>query len=105
MWTLTTALFNTMDNTNAAKGDHSSCTFYDKFRNAHVHAHTATIPLIFMFFAFYDIAYTPMLVAYTLEILPFNIRAKGFAVMVCTFEFIEIVPLTISSSCRTLRFA
>ncbi len=37
---------------------------------------------MFLFFAFYDIAYTPMLVAYTLEILPFNIRAKGFAVMV-----------------------
>ena len=43
----------------------------------------ATIPLIFLFFAFYDIAYTPMLVAYTLEILPFSIRAKGFAIMVC----------------------
>ena len=42
----------------------------------------ATIPFIFIFYFFYDIAYTPMLVAYTLEILPFNIRAKGFAVMV-----------------------
>jgi len=60
MWTLTTALFSTLNNTDAAK---------------------ATIPLMFLFFAFYDIAYTPMLVAYTLEILPFNIRAKGFAVM------------------------
>ena len=37
---------------------------------------------IFIFYFFYDIAYTPMLIAYTLEILPFNIRAKGFAVMV-----------------------
>lgn len=27
-------------------------------------------------------AYTPLLVAYTLEILPFAIRAKGFALMV-----------------------
>lgn len=26
-----------------------------------------------------------MLVAYTLEILPFNIRAKGFAIMVSSF--------------------
>ena len=43
---------------------------------------TATIPFIFIFYFFYDIAYTPMLIAYTLEILPFNIRAKGFAVMV-----------------------
>jgi sugar porter (SP) family MFS transporter len=60
MWTLTTALFNTDQNTTAAK---------------------ATIPLIFVFFLFYDIAYTPLLIAYTLEILPFKIRAKGFAVM------------------------
>ena len=45
----------------------------------------AIIPLIFLFFAFYDLAYTPMLVAYTLEILPFRIRAKGFAVMVNSF--------------------
>jgi len=41
----------------------------------------ATIPLIFLFYFFYDIAYTPMLVAYTLEILPYKVRAKGFAVM------------------------
>ncbi|TDL25883.1 general substrate transporter [Rickenella mellea] len=60
LWTLTTALFRTTGNTDAAK---------------------VTILFIFLFFFFYDIAYTPMLVAYTLEILPFSIRAKGFAVM------------------------
>ncbi|KAF8968146.1 general substrate transporter [Flammula alnicola] len=59
-WTITTALYNTMHNVPAAK---------------------ATIPLIFLFFFFYDLAYTPMIVAYTLEILPFRVRAKGFAVM------------------------
>ncbi|KII85011.1 hypothetical protein PLICRDRAFT_116656 [Plicaturopsis crispa FD-325 SS-3] len=59
-WTLTTALFNTHHSVAAAK---------------------ATIPLIFVFYFFYDIAYTPMLVSYTLEILPYNIRAKGFAIM------------------------
>jgi len=59
-WTISTALYNTAHNTAAAK---------------------ATIPLIFIFYLFYDIAYTPMLVAYTLEILPYKIRAKGFAVM------------------------
>ena len=37
---------------------------------------TATVPRIFVFFFFYDIAYTPLLIAYTLEILPFKIRAK-----------------------------
>jgi len=59
MWTLTTGLFNTVGDTTAAK---------------------ATIPLIFLFYVGYDICYTPLLVAYGLEILPYNIRAKGFAV-------------------------
>jgi hypothetical protein len=43
---------------------------------------TATIPLIFVFYLFYNLAYTPMLITYTLEILPYAIRAKGFALMV-----------------------
>ncbi|ETW83040.1 MFS sugar transporter [Heterobasidion irregulare TC 32-1] len=60
IWTLTTALFDTIDSAPAAR---------------------ATIPLIFVFYLFYDVAYTPMLVAYTLEILPYTIRAKGFALM------------------------
>jgi hypothetical protein len=46
-----------------------------------------TIFLIFCFYLFYDIAYTPLLVSYAVEILPFNIRAKGFALMVsCTLS-------------------
>ncbi|KZV61446.1 hypothetical protein PENSPDRAFT_294602 [Peniophora sp. CONT] len=60
VWTLTTALFNTIHSTHAAK---------------------ATLPFIFIFYACYNLAYTPMLVSYTLEILPFHIRAKGFAFM------------------------
>ncbi|KAF5377382.1 hypothetical protein D9757_007985 [Collybiopsis confluens] len=60
LWTVTEALFNALHKTSAAK---------------------ATIPLIFLYYFFYDMAYTPMLVAYTLEILPYRIRAKGFAVM------------------------
>ncbi|TFK75245.1 general substrate transporter [Pluteus cervinus] len=59
-WTVSNALYNTLGSATAAK---------------------ATIPLIFLFFFFYDIAYTPMLVAYTLEILPYKTRARGFAVM------------------------
>ncbi|KAI0684104.1 general substrate transporter [Cytidiella melzeri] len=60
LWTITTALFNELHIAAAAK---------------------ATLAFVFLFYFFYDVAYTPMLVAYTLEILPFNIRAKGFAVM------------------------
>ena len=60
----------------------------------------AIIPLIFLFFAFYDLAYTPMLVAYTLEILPFRIRAKGFAVMVNSFFNNPLTTLFFSASTR-----
>ncbi|KAG8955080.1 hypothetical protein FRC04_009537 [Tulasnella sp. 424] len=45
-----------------------------------------TIVMIFLYYAFYDIAYTPLLVAYAVEILPFAIRAKGFAVMSFTIS-------------------
>ncbi|KAJ7513030.1 general substrate transporter [Mycena galericulata] len=38
----------------------------------------AVIAFIFLYYASYDIAFTPLIVTYTLEILPYNIRAKGF---------------------------
>ncbi|KAF8339835.1 general substrate transporter [Cantharellus anzutake] len=41
----------------------------------------ASVALMFIFFGFYNIAYMPLLVTYCLEILPFEIRAKGFSVM------------------------
>ena len=40
----------------------------------------AVIAFIFLFYAAYDIAFTPLSVSYTLEILPYPLRAKGFAV-------------------------
>ncbi|KAH6906806.1 hexose transporter [Coprinopsis sp. MPI-PUGE-AT-0042] len=40
----------------------------------------AVIAFIFLFYAAYDIAFSPLIVAYTVEILPYNIRAKGFTV-------------------------
>ncbi|KAI1787461.1 general substrate transporter [Ganoderma leucocontextum] len=46
-------------------------------------AHTF-VAVIFLFYAFYDvrqpIAFTPLIVSYTVEILPFALRAKGFTV-------------------------
>lgn len=79
-WTISTALYNTMGNAAAARGE----DFFLHFLHAisDVDHSIATIPLIFLFYFFYDIAYTPMLVAYTLEILPYKVRAKGFATMV-----------------------
>ncbi|KAJ6615099.1 hexose transporter [Mycena sp. CBHHK59/15] len=38
----------------------------------------AVIAFIFLYYASYDLAFTPLLATYTLEILPYNIRAKGF---------------------------
>ncbi|KAG8822093.1 hypothetical protein FRB91_005376 [Serendipita sp. 411] len=39
------------------------------------------LAFVFIFNGFYAIAYTPLLVSYTVEILPFLIRAKGLAAM------------------------
>ena len=40
----------------------------------------AVIAFIFLFYASYDIAFTPLIISYTLEILPYPLRAKGFTV-------------------------
>jgi len=45
--------------------------------NASAHA---VIAFIFLFYAFYDLAFTPLIVSYTVEILPYPLRAKGFTV-------------------------
>ncbi|KAJ7075293.1 general substrate transporter [Mycena belliarum] len=52
---------------------------FARFRiNGDVHAAHAVIAFIFLYYAAYDLAFTPLIVTYTLEILPYNIRAKGF---------------------------
>ncbi|KAG8929598.1 hypothetical protein FRC03_006385 [Tulasnella sp. 419] len=43
-------------------------------------AANAVIAAIFLFYGSYDLAYTPLIVSYTVEILPFRLRAKGFTV-------------------------
>ncbi|KAF3901988.1 hypothetical protein ABW21_db0208012 [Orbilia brochopaga] len=40
----------------------------------------ATMALIFVFFGCYDIAFTPLQVAYVTEILPYRLRSKGQAI-------------------------
>ncbi|KAF5314555.1 hypothetical protein D9611_007223 [Ephemerocybe angulata] len=49
-------------------------------KNGNNAAAYAVIAAIFLFFASYDLAYTPLIVTYTVEILPYQIRAKGFVV-------------------------
>ncbi|KAJ5398996.1 hypothetical protein N7465_009485 [Penicillium sp. CMV-2018d] len=48
-------------------------------RNLHA-AGIAVVPLLFLFFGAYDIAYSPLFISYPAEILPFQLRAKGIAV-------------------------
>src|ERR1700742_4790283 len=52
-------------------------------------AGNAVIAFIFLFYGFYDIAFTPLIVSYTVEILPYAIRAKGFNV----FNFVISLSL------------
>ncbi|KAJ5773929.1 hypothetical protein N7457_008825 [Penicillium paradoxum] len=41
----------------------------------------AVVPLMFLFFGAYDMAYGPLFISYPAEILPFQLRAKGIAVV------------------------
>lgn len=41
-------------------------------------AANAVIAAIFLYYGAYDIAYSPLIVSYTVEILPYHLRAKGF---------------------------
>ncbi|KFY85579.1 hypothetical protein V500_08297 [Pseudogymnoascus sp. VKM F-4518 (FW-2643)] len=45
---------------------------------------TAVIPFLFIFFAGYAIAFSPLLVSYPAEIWPFALRARGIAVTLCS---------------------
>lgn len=47
----------------------------------------AVIAMIFIYYVFYNMAYSGLLVGYTAEILPYNIRAKGITV---TFLAVDI---------------
>lgn len=40
----------------------------------------AVVPFLFIFYGFYDIAWTPLANMYSVEILPYNLRAKGQAI-------------------------
>lgn len=49
--------------------------------NANKSAGNGVVAFIFLFYAFYDIAMSPLLVSYTVEVLPFRVRAKGLMAM------------------------
>jgi len=51
----------------------------------------AFIAFIFLFYAAYDIAFTPLIVSYTVEILPYAVRAKGFNIFSFTISLSSIL--------------
>jgi len=55
------------------------CSAQFALHNSSAAAH-AVIAFIFLFYASYDLAFLPLIVSYTVEILPFPLRAKGFTV-------------------------
>ncbi|EAW24595.1 uncharacterized protein NFIA_041730 [Aspergillus fischeri NRRL 181] len=47
---------------------------------------TAVIPFLFIYYAGYDLAYTPLLIAYPAEIWTYSLRSKGVALTyMCTY--------------------
>ncbi len=40
----------------------------------------AVVPMLFIYYAFYDFSYTPLVVAYPAEIWPYELRSRGIAV-------------------------
>ena len=66
-WTITSAVYENSGETNSAAG-------------------YVQIPFIWIFDIFYSIAWSGLLVAYSLEILPFRLRAKGIMIMNITVQ-------------------
>ncbi|KAL3459530.1 sugar transporter [Aspergillus heterothallicus] len=46
----------------------------------------AVLPFLFLFYGFYDIAFTPLTISYTAEIWPYGLRVQGMALMQITMQ-------------------
>ena len=68
-WTITSAIYENSNSTNKAAG-------------------YVQIPIIWIFGIFYSLAWSGLLVAYALEILPYRLRAKGLMIMNITVQAI-----------------
>jgi len=64
-------------------------------------AGNGVIAFIFLFYLAYDIAYTPLIVSYTVEILPYALRAKGFTV----FNFMISLALIFNQYANPIALA
>lgn len=47
----------------------------------------AVVPILFIYYGFYDIAWSPLPVPYTAEIMPYNLRTKGLAIFTSVGTF------------------
>lgn len=68
-WTITGAVYDNSGSTNKGSG-------------------YAQLVFIWIFGIFYDIGFSGLLVAYALEVLPFQLRAKGMMIMNITVQAI-----------------
>lgn len=67
-------------------------------RTKSVAAGRTVVGFIFIFFFHYDIAYTPLLLAYPTEIFPFSLRSKGVTICLAATS----VSLIISAFCNSI---
>ena len=63
--------------------------FAEYAQHGTVAAAHAVIAFIFLFSSAYALAFSPLAISYTVEILPFNLRAKGL----CLFNFVVSLAL------------
>jgi hypothetical protein len=61
----------------------------------------AFLAFLFLYYAAYDMAFTPLIVAYTVEILPFALRAKGFNI----FNFAISLSLIFNQYANPIAYA
>lgn len=81
----------------------ASALFAERGNNS---AAIAVLVLIFVFEFFYCLAFSPLPVAYSVEILPYSVRAKGMATYVFSTkaavfvnQYVNVSPLIFSSTC------
>jgi sugar porter (SP) family MFS transporter len=68
-----------------------TCAIYENSGESNAGAGYAQIPFIWIFGIFYALAWSGLLVAYALEILPYRLRAKGLMIMNITVQAILAV--------------
>jgi sugar porter (SP) family MFS transporter len=63
----------------------------------------AVIGMIFIYYFFYNLAWSGLLIGYTAEILPYKIRAKGLTIMFLCVDLARKSPLSTSPSLKHLN--